>query len=66
LAWSVTTIDPATARAGFARVAGIDIERRHTSQSCFIGDELAELAERSVVQPLSLATAGLKPVRDMG
>ena len=45
---------------------GIDIEHQHASQSCLIGNELAELAERPVVQPSSLATAGLKPTADVG
>jgi hypothetical protein len=65
LVWSVAIVDAPAARAAFTRVAAIDEQHRHASQSCFRGDELAELTERPVVQPSWLAT-GLNWVADMG
>jgi hypothetical protein len=65
LVWSVAIVDAPAARPAFIRVTGIDEQHRYASQSCFRGDELAELTERPVVQPSWLAT-GLKPVADMG
>ena len=61
MAWFVAIVDAPSARAGFARVGGLDIKFRGASQSCFIGDKLAELAERPVVRPSSLPMAGLEP-----
>src|SRR5262249_1337406 len=46
--------------------ARIDVEHKHASQSSFISDELAKLAERPVVQPTLLSTAGHKPDADVG
>ena len=64
--WSVPIIDASAARACFARVARIDEQHRHSCTPRFIGDELAELAERPVVQPSSLSTSGLNPFADAG
>lgn len=63
---SVGTIDGSAARAGLARVGGIDCDHRNADQLGFVSHKSAKLGEAPRMQAVALTLSGLHATADVG